>query len=179
MEQGQNFFVIIFFCYLSILLSIAAFNLVFLKPNIWVNMGCKNDFFKLVYDVTGFCVLHLYVFCIFLSKSTLLFRWHSWNVLEPLCCWKTLSFVFPGPTVKQSCEPCYLLQITDSQSAGLWVRSSACQSNTQEQFFKHLRIFWVWHTYSLFLFQQNSDSRVSKQKVWYNWMRVKWGLRRN
>ncbi len=141
-------------------------------------MGCKNDFFKLVYDVTGFCVLHLYVFCIFLSKSTLLFRWHSWNVLEPLCCWKTLSF-FPGPTVKQSCEPCYLLQITDSQSAGLWVRSSACQSNTQEQFFKHLRIFWVWHTYSFFLFQQNSDSRVSKQKVWYNWMRVKWGLRRN
>lgn len=107
-------------------------------------MWCTNDFFKLVYDVTGFCVLHLYVFCIFLSKSTLLFRWHSWNVLEPLCCWKTLSF-FPGPTVKQSCEPCYLLQITDSHSAGLWVRSSACQSNTQEQFFKHLRIFWAFY----------------------------------
>ncbi len=85
----------------------------------------------------------------------------------------------PSPTVKQSCEPCYLLQITDSQSAVLWVRSSVCQSNTQGQFFKHLRNFWIWFTYSVSLYQQNSDSRVSKQKVWYNWMRVKWGLRRN
>lgn len=144
------------------------------KPKIWVNMGCKNDFFKLVYDVTGFCVLHIYVFCIFLSKSTRLFRWHSWNILESLCCWKTLSFFPQAHNVKQSCEPCYLLQITDSQSAVLWVGSSACQSSTQGPFFKHLRNFWIWsqtlkqYTYSVSLYQQNSDCRVSKQQVWYN-----------
>lgn len=49
----------------------------------------------------------------------------------------------PAPVLKQSHEPCYLLQITDSRSAVLSVGFSACQSNTQGQFFRLFHSFGI------------------------------------